>query len=222
MDYLLEEKIFSEKGEQKFVIKESRTALEALVLEELKTSLSSDDTGTFFQENAEIMSSSVTDALIRYQEGISCSLRSKEEEGSPDAHVQWISRDGLHAICVTENLKKILNRLLSGAAVQIICYKKSTLELVLSTFIQAAISLYMEYKRELMEPQGYVLALCYQLAVDRHMKIFTIDTLFSYNLEYKQKNNYMPLSKKEIEACITSLQRYGFFVPCGNGYRTIY
>lgn len=214
----MEERI--QNDEQQFIIKETRDVLEKTIQAMLSSPSTADAPSHAVSVND--LTFPITDALIRYQEGISCSLRSREEEGSPDAEVQWISQDGQHAICLTKALKDFLVNLFADGVVKLICHDLQLSSLILSTFIQAMISLYMEYKRKLPDTERYVLALCYYLSAKKNIKIFTAATLVSFNLQFEGKEGYSVLTEEIINECITSLKQYGFFEPCGDAYRIIY
>ena len=167
------------------------------------------------------ISEALTDAMIRYTEGIETACRSEDimikNETNP---VTWVSKKTNKAIAVTRALKEFVrNSIISIPGVIANCADKDSLSIV-STFLQILICTYINNSRELKDDEKYLYSLGYNFIKGEGGNYFSIDDIIE--CDEKTDKRLAGKTKDEIKSVYFALESYGLIDSAGELYKIVF
>lgn len=127
---------------------------------------------------AEEITVAITDALIRYTEGIDNAIESQEENSiDENQNVRWVSQDRRLSISITEAMKYLINTLLFVIIDVIIVDREQIDREVVTTMVLSCVVQIMQYVHqnihELSKKEMYVYTICLASSEWRYDKFFS-------------------------------------------------
>lgn len=171
----------------------------------------------------------LTDALIRYNEGILSALASQETVVQTTLdNVKWVSNDGVHSISFSGSMKSLIDQLARSLPAFFFGWLTSQEYVFISTFLQAMVSALMDNINVLDNEEAYVYAICLDFTRVNKNKYFSVEDLCSHNeiinqgLETLNQFKVKHVSEEQIEKSCLALCEHKLLRHSGTRYKIIW
>ena len=167
------------------------------------------------------ISEALTDAMIRYTEGIETACRSEDiminKETNP---VTWVSKKTNKAIAITRALKEFVRNSIISIPNAIANYADGGSLSIVSTFLQILIYAYINNSRELKDEEKYLYSLGYNFIKRKGGSYFSIDDIIE--CDEKTDKRLTRKTKDEIKSVYSALKSYGLIDSAGELYKIVF
>lgn len=172
-------------------------------------------------EEFDSISEALTDALIRYTEGIETALKSEEVSiGRETKPATWVDKKTNKSIAVTKSIREFVIGTIIALPTIIKDYVNGDKLSIVSTFLQIVISVYINNRRELNDKEMYLYSLGYYHIKEHNEHYFTIKDVITY--DHNIDNLLDDMTEDSIKHIYSKLESYGLIKSAGGLYQIVF
>lgn len=163
---------------------------------------------------------SITEALIRYNEGIETVMKSDEVlRNHSEDYVMWVHSDGIHAISFTNALKEGIQKAIIELPFTFFLGGKNK---VIVTALQILISTVKNNSYSLKPDETYIYGLCCLTQKQETGEYFSTQDIQKINEQGKDGVNYKELNDEMLMNSLISLEKKGLIRKAGTLYKLLF
>lgn len=176
---------------------------------------------TIGEDRFQKISEALTDAMIRYTEGIETACKSEDIMIKKETNsVTWVSKKTNKAIAITRVLKEFVRNSIISIPVVIVNYADENSLSIVSTFLQILIYAYINNSRKLKDEEKYLYSLGYNFIKGEGGNYFSIDDIIE--CDEKTDKRLAGKTKDEIKSVYFALESYGLIDSAGELYKIVF